>query len=290
MLGKLIKHEWKSTYKMCGILLLALAVVTVMGCISFRTPMWVNLVRDNYEGGVSAIDIAGIFMLLIYVFSLVGVIWGLIIYIGVQFYRSMYTEQGYLTHTLPVTSHQLLFSKFLIGGLWYVIIQLLIVVSIFLLVYSLATLSASGGTIWKEITDAWSVMSIESHGLLGSSPGGYVVFWILSIIFGAFASVMSLFGAITIGQLSSKHKVLMSIVSYLGICVVEWIISYITTLPLLFGNITTLVAGNEVESEVKSISISGVPDFLLTVGIKVILASVLYFLSNYIITKKLNLE
>ena len=120
MLGRLIKHEWKSTYKVGCLMLAAMAVTTFLGWMSFQTPMW----RSMGDGGGRFIwlDIFGAFTLVMYVVLLVVINSGIVIYVGVHFYKTMYTDEGYLLHTLPVTKHEILFCKILVGGLWVLII------------------------------------------------------------------------------------------------------------------------------------------------------------------------
>ena len=111
MLGKLFKHEWKNTYKIGLLMVLIMIGVTVFGCASFFTPLWVNGFQNSFTGKLTPIDILGIVFLIFYVISIIGVTYGILIYLGVRFYKSMYTDEGYLTHTLPVTSHHLLLIK-----------------------------------------------------------------------------------------------------------------------------------------------------------------------------------
>ena len=131
MLGRLIKHEWKSTYKVGCLMLAAMAVTTFLGWMSFQTPMW----RSMGDGGGRFIwlDIFGAFTLVMYVVLLVVINSGIVIYVGVHFYKTMYTDEGYLLHTLPVTKHEILFCKILVGGLWVLIIVFSMYISIFLL-------------------------------------------------------------------------------------------------------------------------------------------------------------
>ena len=110
MLGKLIKHEWKSTYKMGCLMLVVIALITVFGWLAFQTPMWKSLSRNDFSFGW--LDIFGFLTLMMYVLLLVGVNFGILIYLGVRFYKTMYTDEGYLTHTLPVESTSCLSARF----------------------------------------------------------------------------------------------------------------------------------------------------------------------------------
>ena len=58
------------------------------------------------------------------------------IYSGYHFHKNVFTDQGYLTNTLPVTPSQLLLSKELAALLWLLIDVVVISISIFILVGS----------------------------------------------------------------------------------------------------------------------------------------------------------
>ena len=77
--------------------------------------------------------------LILYVIMLLASTWGMLIFLGIRFYRSMYTDEGYLSHTLPVTANQLFLSKILVSGVWYLFISIGIGISVVALVVSLMT-------------------------------------------------------------------------------------------------------------------------------------------------------
>lgn len=122
MLGKLIKYEWKSIYKLCSILLGAMILTSLLGCIILRTPLVVELFRSSSSIAYTEMQQTALVLMIMagavmYVLILMAVTYGILIYMGVHFYKSMYTDEGYLTHTLPVTGQQLLNSKIPVSGI-----------------------------------------------------------------------------------------------------------------------------------------------------------------------------
>ena len=103
MLGKLMKHEWLSTWKVPTALCIYLGILTILGCTSFVSPLWQS---DNMVVQV----IAG-FSIFIYILSLIGICIAIFAYFVVRFYRNMYTDEGYLMHTLPVKSWEHILTK-----------------------------------------------------------------------------------------------------------------------------------------------------------------------------------
>lgn len=265
MLGKLIKHEWKSTYKMGCLILGAMVLITFLGWLAFQTPMWKSLGGRGSSFGW--LDILSIITLMTYVMLLVCANFGLLIYVGVHFYRTMYTDEGYLTHTLPVTKGQILFSKVLVSGLWMLFMVLAEYLSFCVLGMTVASTifpersllqlwSEFSYGMWEFFTDMGTVLEFEAFRML-------VSFGIASLV-GPFTTVIILFGAVSIGQLASRYRFFMGVLCYIGIMVANSMIS----------GIFRSFAVNAMDS-------SYLVNLLMAVG--------MYAVSWYVINRKLNL-
>lgn len=291
MLGKLIKHEWKSIYKMGSLMLLAMLVVTLLGCVVLRMPWVVDLISDEGTMG----DVQSVILMLtmvisfiLYIFLLVGVSYGIMIYLGVNFYKSMYSQQGYLTNTLPVTPNQLLFSKTLVAGIWYLLIEVAVCVSIFALVWACLTGIANslgtygGAEFWKELGEE---IELVFQSELGSELTYFIVYMVLAVLITPFATMITLFAALTIGQLSSKHKALIGVLAYFGICiantVIVSIVQVISTMKFSMESIANPnVAG--------TMNMTG--SYNVTLVLQVVVSVVLYWAAHKILSTKLNME
>ena len=287
MLGKLIKYEWKNTAKVCGSLILFLVIMTAVSCLIFCLPSMSDFLLGDSRSGFTPMLILKIMLLVLYIFAMIGVVYGALIYLGVHFFKSMYSDQGYLTHTLPVNSHQLLISKTLVAGIWYLLITAVMLVSIVALILTIGgkVMSLEGMNIFEELAANWDDIIYAIESVLGAGIVKEALLYLLQIIIGAFCSMMILFGAITIGQLSSKHKVMMSIISYFAITVALQIISSLVMIPITFYTTQQMIQEVNV-----TMSMTTTPTYTISILINLITAIVLYFLSNYIITRKLNLE
>lgn len=277
MLGKLMKYEWKDTYKAGCLMLGAVALITFMGWLAFQSPMWTGM---GYDSRFGWLDVISILTLLMYVVMLVVVNYGITIYLGVHFYKTMYTDQGYLTHTLPVTKGQILVSKILISGLWVFIVLLSIFLSVLLLGAALLSVFMPDGyslsDLWREfypyLRHALSVFEEELDF--------YFTYWLISFIIVSlvtpFVTMTILFGAISMGQLFSKYRVLMAILSYIGITIV---VSLINSLINSMASLTMYGSfGVYINSSI---------NYRFFVNLAA--AAVLYFVSWYVTNKKLNM-
>lgn len=289
MLGKLLKHEWKSTWKVGCLMLLGLLLVTLFGWIAFQAPMWQSMVNDSYYSGFSMWDLFSLGTLFMYIIMLIGLSYGTIIYMAVRFYKTMYTDEGYLTHTLPVSKHQILVSKILNSGLWYVLVELGVVLSVCALVFSMVGAFLPEGYTWSDV---WEKMDAEMlryinesfQEIFGMTVNGYFGMVLLISLITPFCTMIILFGAISLGQLFTKHRVLMAIVSYVGISVVANIISSMVQSAFSVSLMRDYISDNALAGGYMNVTIWS--STLLSVAEAV----ALYFVSYYVTSKKLNME
>lgn len=224
MLGKLIVHEWKDSWKLMAILNGAVLVLSVAGIV-------LNIFSDNVDlskvfesGGALSVMLYGSYFML-YVLSIFTLSVGSALYFYVRFYRNLYTDQGYLMHTLPVNEHSLIGSKALIAVIWRFIGMIIMAFGIGSLVLSFVL------PIFRR--EFISIKDIYTElGLDKISPMYMIAYTILGILFAIGSVIFSVFkgyAAISIGQLASKNKVLASVGAYFGIQIALSIASNILT-------------------------------------------------------------
>lgn len=293
MLGKLIKHEWKSVSKVGCIILISAFVIAVIGCLFLSADSVVNLFAGNiHEDSLQAFG--AVLMLIMsfgaYLLLLVGGMYGIMIYLGVHFYRSMYTDKGYLVHTLPVTPHQILLSKTIVSGIWMLIVNLALIIGALLLFAALISSIARGEEPGITFADMWSTLGREfSREMAGNKEVKnffitYIVVIVISLLISPFASMAMMFGGLTIGQLSKKYKLLMSILAYIGILILNYIISMVASIASAVVSTSETVISSDMPTNTMGIT------FGITLGSMVLLSVLLYFVAHYIISKKLNLD
>lgn len=283
MLGKLIKHEWKSTYKMGCVILLLIAGMTLIGTLGIVIP--VNYMENGFEteseGMAAALMAMTMFVsIMLYMMTFMGVTYGMLIYQGVHFYKTMYSEEGYLTNTLPVTPRQLLVSKTLVSGLWFLLVEIGIILSILVLAFSLIVSLNPFLDFGRELAQMELVWdSDECLAII------YIIASaILAVLISPFSTMLMLFGSLTVGQLSRKYKAFMGILVYMGALFANGIIGNIV--KVLFTFLSFLFADDEAMTGFWMTYGSYDCTILVTAGIGI----VFYFIAHYILTKKLNLE
>lgn len=297
MLGKLMKYEWKNIWKAGTLMLLGMLVVTVIGCVVLRMPGGVvtGLLDNNDINATQSWFVLSSFVatLILYVIMLLASTWGMLIFLGIRFYRSMYTDEGYLSHTLPVTANQLFLSKVLVSGVWYLFITIGIGISVVALIVSLMTgllnigelssvLTQYNGNIWEFMADAFYELGRTYEEEMGINLSHYGITLLLTYVAGPFITMVTLFGALTIGQLSSKHKGFMGILAYAGLTILSSIIGSTVQSAFMFGtNVMSSSGGFSVTTNMA---------YDINVITSLLIAAIMYGVSYYIMNRKLNLD
>lgn len=297
MLGKLLKHEWKGTYRVGCLMLILLAGITFLGWLAFQSPMWRELSGTSHyyrqTFGMNILNLVSAFTLILYFLMLCAVSIGIVVYLGVHFYKTMYTDEGYLTHTLPVTEGKLLFAKTLVSGIWVLIVSLGIILSVAaLMMFLISAVLPEGyglGDFWREFRLVFEEEELKELFVmfkqeLGMDFRAYFIYMIVMLPLGAFTSVMTLFGAISLGQIFTKHRVLMAVASYIFVNMVSGIVS-----SVIQGITTGIYAARDSYSD--AIVGSYINTSLITeLVLSVVFAALLYLLSYWVNTRRLNLE
>lgn len=285
MLRKLIKYEWKG-HRMMGLILIGVvAFATLFGFLASRSPIWSDVrIYDNVIADLT--NMMSIFSFLLYFLLLSGVVYAILIYVAVRFYRTMYTDEGYLLHTLPVTKNQILISKILTGTIWVLITYVAMFVSVvlFILFMMEAIEPGSVGVLMSNLPQFFHAIGIALRDMDHSARMTLIHFLVsgcLSILLGIPSALITIFGAISLGQLFSKHRVLMAILCYVGIMIVTSIIT--SVVRTLSYTSSILFSTEEMFGYIFSyIDLTLVVHLLMAVGF--------YSLSYFITSRKLNME
>ncbi len=274
MLGKLLKHEWKSIWKIPTLLIVILLVVTAAVGVSFNFPIW--------ESDMEGLELLVVMLFMLFYALLVGASIGVMLYLAVHFYKSMYTDEGYLTHTLPVTPRQLLVSKILPATAWVYLSGFAVLLAVMVFTGMLMVeVKPTDTTLLEFINSLREEIKLAYMDLWHDGMSSFLISLLVMAIVSGFSSVMMIVASITIGQMVSKHKILGSIGAYFGINMVVNIISTFAMMPIM--------------AEIFSVNESNVFEFFsfactTSTIVAVIITIVLYIISELILRKKLNLD
>ena len=130
MLGKLLKYDLWSVGRFWWIAMLTMIGASFSTAVSYRLYLELSM-SQVYLSGENNVLIALAMMALniISIISLV-VIGASIIFVAaliyVRYYKHLFTDEGYLTFTLPVSRRQIFFSKLVNAGIWLLLSELVL--------------------------------------------------------------------------------------------------------------------------------------------------------------------
>ena len=194
-----------------------------------------------------------------------------------RFYRNLFSEEGYLTFTLPITSMQHLESK-LISGVCVIFITVFNVILSFCIVMS--------GDPIIEIFKAMNYLGIKAVDYLGADFWFYALEILLYAVVSTAASILLFYACTCIGQLARKNKVRTAFLVYFA----QYFVRQIVQTFLIVILSTTGFYWELINLFVENIR-EGV-HFLAWISIlfTVILSTIYYLICAHVMDKRVNLE
>ena len=201
MFLKLMKHELKATAKIQLILAGSLLGVSLLEAALLYF-LW------DLETSSMAVDILGVLSMPVVLLSVVAYGVAASFLAVYRFYKHKFTDEGYLTFTLPVSTDQLIWSSYLCLLLWGLVIGAVSLGSLGLVLNAvLHTVSEDsmdlftllGGT-WAEI---WNVQYMDA------ALRSYVIWSVVGSIVSLLAGYLIVMMAVCLGAAAAKkHKLL----------------------------------------------------------------------------------
>ena len=216
MLGHLLKHEFRATGRTMLPVYAAVVVLAVLANFSIR-------VIDR-----SVHTLLTIFCGLIIAAFVVGIIAAGIMTVVMmikRFYTNYLKDEGYLMHTLPVSVHELVWSKMIVSVVWFAATFLVICLVILLTALlqtgtSLAQFFA-GFPSWAEIREG-----LDQYGIRLGDLWVIGLEMLLAVVVAGLYTCLHFYAAMSLGHMFAKDKILLSIVFFVGI---SFVLSLATT-------------------------------------------------------------
>ncbi|MDR1271600.1 MAG: hypothetical protein LBK04_01190 [Clostridiales Family XIII bacterium] len=286
MLSKLIKYEFRATAK---IILLSWAALFVIAVINYFAMPWTDtgsslgasLALGDAIGAVKG-TMQGI-LFFTYVLSAVAVAAMSFVLMVIRYYKLL-GDEGYLMFTLPVTASQHIISKLITSVVWNVSSLLLVGLSVFIVIGRFDVLRA--------IPEYWR--SAVEQGL---QPGLWVFCTVVFVFVYAVSGMLQFYTAISIGSHITRSRIGGSIIGYIIVYIGSQIINGIGALILIMPmSSETYIYPTYISSSAGMGSTAGMVNsivlsyFITFILVGLAIAIPCYFISHYMISKKLNLH
>ena len=255
MLGKLIKNDMKNIGKLLLPLNAIVLLMTLVGVALRATGLF------NMDNTTSLLVI----LVLAYILGMVVILVVCYFYPIIYFYRNLFSRQGYLTFTLPVSPWSILFSKTFVGFFWYIVTGVVAMFSLWAI------------TGFQRIPR--ETLAYLNHYFAQEIGMNFNVFmgWIVVITISALLwTLMTAYFSITVGQLYARHKIIASVVVYVGVYTVTQVLVTIALVPFIFRSPT--------QETIVSVALYS------TLVFSLVFSPIFYGLSGLIMRKKVNLD
>lgn len=259
MLNKLLKYEFKSTGRTF------LPIYGALLITSFLTRLFVfnKDFSNSFFLSLFQVVISSLFgFLLMAVFILTLVV-------SLQrFYKNLLGEEGYLSMTLPVRPWQHILCKSLTSLVWYIFSSIAAILAFLILAYEKGML----GDFFKAIVTLIRRGSLNAQIL--TACGEFFLFAALGIL----AFTMMLYASMALGQLNANKRLLTSFGAFLALNFL---------VQILMG-----VLGNLAVQWVFPMSSRWALNvaLLLSIVVELFFLAGFFAITNYILSRKLNLE
>lgn len=261
MLTKIIKHEFKATYRTFIPIYIALAIVTGAACLFLPA-------LSKYNNSILAIVMG--FGIILLVLGFIFVIMSPYIFLSLRFYKTTATREAYLTFTIPADTKIILLGKFIVTFIWTTVTILL----------------------WLL---AFIALSYRFDFGLSFSFDSTILLQILYLIASISCSILTIFAAISLSQLVRDHRVIASFGFYMALTTVQQIVSVVVLIPMMLKELS---AAGDAEYTAFGMTVEGMSSsgptldatvYVLSLIISIVFSLVFYFMANYMLKKKLNL-
>ena len=264
MLRKLMKYELFSTGRLFLISYIALILMSIL------LRLWLPI-----ETNAKVAEIVAVISVIVYSAIIIAVIALTFVAVVSRFAKNLLGGEGYLMHTLPARSFQQIPSKLIVAIFWCFCSTIVVCISVFLLGtagHNPFTLIQMGFTALQEQAAHYSLVTGQS--LYGMFASIFVM-----ILMAGVSSILEIYAAIMIGQLFNKHRTLAAVIAYI---VIQTVLGTLASIFYLLNPGSFLFAAG---------------DGILSYGViwrSVVeytgLALIFFFITHYLMRRRLNLE
>ena len=270
MVKKLIKPEFIYYLRTMGICLPIVLFIGVMTRV-FRLFENGHIVTDIVIGSSVLVLVVACISLIV-LSGVVGV---------VRFYKNMYSSEGYLTFTLPVTNAQHIFVKLLAATvcqtacIWTVIA---------------AGSIALSGQLFGEVFIAIAALIEKLFLACGAANSiGFIIEITLLLILSTVSNFLLYYACITVGQMAKKNRIFAAVGAYFIYYVATQIIS--TVFTVIFTVLAAAGALDGVAMWFGTHLLAGLHIvFCVAIVISAAVTAAFWLVTQTIMSKKLNLE
>ena len=213
-----------------------------------------------------------------------------LVFVCLRFYQNFYTDEGYLTFTLPVKRSTLYFSKVLSGVIFVSLSTLVILSSVALALLMVPSSATNSTPVLFEVLDflksAFQTLFVNAKDKITITI--MAVLYLLILLSFMVFEVLALYLCITIGSvIAKKLKVLFAILCYYGANTAIGIVSTVAQFLLILFAVPIMTVLSALSEDAFSALVVMV--LVCVLGFIITVTALVYYATEKLIEKKLNL-
>lgn len=282
MLGKLLKYEFRATVRIMLPVICALLVLSLAARLAI-----VNIADSRLMTIIST------FIIIAYFLAIMAAAVLTMVTLVYRFYKSLLSNEGYLTFSLPAGVHSQLWCKLIASAVWIIVTFLAIVLSIFIV----ATPVSLTGRVMPDV-DYMLRWLEQAYGLGAAQLMTFAVELLIAMFLASIGGCLTFYAAMSIGFGFSNHKALYSVLIFVAIGVVTQIVGVAAVAAIGTGlqSTTYLLEQGGVAMDVEFVITSAaqglkvVQVFVLGIcALEAVYCAILYVLTAVSLKRRLNL-
>ncbi|MBO5779132.1 MAG: hypothetical protein J6R82_06155 [Clostridia bacterium] len=260
MLRKLIAYDFQSTAKQYAMILGLSSLAAIVGTIAMA-----------FEDKLRVLNALTTFCML-GAFVAPMAIW---ILVAIHYHKKFFSDEAYLTFTLPATPGQHLASKLISGSIWYfaaigvIVFNVVLMIVVDTIINPIEPLppATDGGTIsdTESAVVSWLLISLLS--------------WLICAVVAIISQIALMYLSLTIsGSIATKHKGIMGVLVYMALDSIVGTIIGIVEAILMISLIFTV--------EEQAFAVLGI----ISTVIYAALFALCVWITHYLLSRKLNIQ
>ena len=267
MLRKLMKYEFKATARTMLPLSAVTLILSVLMSFVFR---FGESTTNRFVGILFG------FVTILFVIALLSVVVMVLVLMVNRFRNNILSDEGYITLTLPVSIHKIIWSKIIVSSVWFMMSLLVVGLSLLVMVYQVGFL----GSIWDFLMMLWSNMTAT----LALNSTAMVIELAIACFFSYASFCLMAYAAMAIGYSRNRYKGVLSVCAFMALTFLSNVFFTGLIYVVDFENFLFFLGNTLGEIGMTHVL------FLLTNIIAIVSCAAYYFITTYMLKNKLNIE
>ena len=272
MLRKLMKHEFRATGRIMLPLFLILLVTAVGANFS---------VRGMLDTDSRFLNVLGALLVMAFVIAIMGVCVMSMVVMVQRFYKNLLQDEGYVMMTLPVSTHQHIWSKLIVSAVWFALTIVMVCVASLIMAFDISAIEEIGDLFRELFQYATAYYALNGTAIAAE---------LLVVCFlGSCAMCLHFYTALAIGHSFSGHKMAWSVAWYF---IIQFAVQFVGGMLVVLLDeswLHHLLLGWTDSWKISGMAAVHFGMCVLIVG-ELVYGAVFYLLTTYFLKRRLNLE